>query len=131
MNEMQNLLIRAQKYLDSAELLLNAGDYESCVSRSYYAMFFMVQAALLHKEISASTHKGAISSFGEQFVKCGIFPRTISRSISAAFEKRQLGDYESMLVIEPDEAELVLDDAKSVVETIANWLKQNGALPEA
>jgi hypothetical protein len=36
-----------------------------------------------------------------------------------------------MLVIEPDEAESVLADAKSVVETIANWLKQNAALPEA
>lgn len=27
MNEMQNLLIRAEKYLDSANLLLNAGDW--------------------------------------------------------------------------------------------------------
>lgn len=131
MNEMLNLLVRARKYLGSAELLLNAGDYESSVSRSYYAMFFMVQAALLQKGISASTHKGAISGFGEQFVKSGIFPRAISRAISAGFEKRQLGDYESMLVIEPDEAESVLADAKSVVDTIANWLKQNAALPEA
>jgi len=130
MNEMQNLLLRARKYLGSAELLLDAGDYESSVSRSYYAMFFMMQAALLHKGISTSTHKGAISGFGEQFVKNGIFRRSISRSISAAFEKRQLGDYESMLVIEPDEAESVLADARNVVEAVADWLMQNGALPK-
>jgi len=131
MNEMQNLLIRAQKYLHSSELLLHAGDYESSVSRSYYAMFFMVQAALLFKGISASTHKGAISSFGEHFIKTEIFPKSLARSLSAAFEKRQLGDYESMLVIEPEDAESVLEDAKQAIDSIANWLRHNRAIPDA
>ena len=126
MNESASLLIRARKYLDSAELLLNAGDFESSVSRSYYAMYFMLQSALLHEGVSASTHKGTISRFGDRFVKSGVFPKSVARSIAVAFEKRQLGDYESALVIERDEAEGVLASARETVTLIANWLEQQG-----
>ena len=126
MNETESLVLRARKYLNSAELLLNAGDYESSVSRSYYAMYFMVQSVLLHEGISASTHKGALSRFGDRFVKTGIFPKSAARSLSVAFEKRQLGDYESALVIEHDEADTVLASARETVALIANWLGQQG-----
>lgn len=37
MNEIKALLSKAEKYLQSADLLLKAGDYDSSVSRSYYA----------------------------------------------------------------------------------------------
>ena len=57
MNEIESLVARARKYLRSAELLLNDGDYESSVSRSYYAMFYCVQALLLTKGLSVSSHK--------------------------------------------------------------------------
>lgn len=39
MNEIALLEKRAKKYLTSAQLLLDADDYESSVSRSYYATF--------------------------------------------------------------------------------------------
>ncbi len=130
MNESESLLIRARKYLDSAELLLNADDFESSVSRSYYAMYFMVQAALLHEGMSASTHKGTISRFGDCFVKTGIFPKSVARALVIAFEKRQLGDYESALVIERDEAEAVLASARETVTLIASWLGQQGVMTD-
>jgi uncharacterized protein (UPF0332 family) len=49
MTEIESLVARSTKYLHSAELLLDNGDYESSVSRSYYAMFYCVQALLLTK----------------------------------------------------------------------------------
>ena len=122
MSEIESLGIRSRKYLDSAALLIQAEDYESAVSRAYYAMFYMVQAALLHKGLSASTHKGVISQFGEHFIKTGVFPKSVARALSVAFEKRQLGDYESCLVIERDEAVVVLDSALDTVALISRWL---------
>ncbi|MCD6386359.1 HEPN domain-containing protein, partial [Candidatus Sumerlaeota bacterium] len=37
MKEIRSLIERAKKYLRSAEILLKEGDYESSVSRTYYA----------------------------------------------------------------------------------------------
>ncbi len=47
MKETESLIQRAGKYLKSAEILLQAGDYESSVSRTCYAMFYCAEAALL------------------------------------------------------------------------------------
>lgn len=47
MSEVNSLLERSRRYLKSAELLLEEGDYESSVSRTYYAMFYSVEALLL------------------------------------------------------------------------------------
>jgi uncharacterized protein (UPF0332 family) len=85
MTELATLIARARKYLDSAVLLTEAADYESSVSRSYYAMFYAVQAALLSKNLSYSSHKSVISSFGERFIKPGVFPREMGRQVNLTF----------------------------------------------
>ena len=72
MKEIRDLIEKAEKFLSTAENALNTGDYDSCVSRCYYAMFFMAEAALLTKSLTASSHKGVISLFGEHFVKTKI-----------------------------------------------------------
>ncbi len=47
MKEINSLIERAKKYLKSTKILLEERDYESSVSRTYYAMFYSVQAILL------------------------------------------------------------------------------------
>ena len=63
--KVKSLVEKAKKYLRSAEILLKEGDYESSVSRTYYAMFYCAQAMLLTKNLSFSSHKGVISAFGD------------------------------------------------------------------
>lgn len=60
MKEIASLIERANRYLKSSEMLLDDGDYESSLSRAYYAMFYSVEAVLLTKELSFSSHKGVI-----------------------------------------------------------------------
>ena len=67
MKEIRDLIKKTEKFLSTAEHALSIGDYDSCVSRCYYAMFFMAEAALLTKGLSASSHKGVISMFGRHF----------------------------------------------------------------
>jgi len=122
MKETESLIQRAGKYLKSAEILIQAGDYESSVSRTYYAMFYSAQAMLLTKNLSFSSHKGAISAFGEHFVKTGIFPREMARELNRAFEKRQISDYEYTFVISKEEAEEMLANGKQFVEKIVQHL---------
>lgn len=128
MEEINSLIERAKRYLKSAEILLEEGDYESSVSRTYYAMFYSAQAMLLTKNLSFSSHKGVISAFGEHFVKSGIFPKEMSRELNKAFEKRQIGDYEYTFVISRREAEEILESGEKFVEKIAKHLKEKKIL---
>ena len=125
MREAASLIERAKKYLKSSRMLLVEGDYESSVSRAYYAMFYSAEAVLLIKSLSFSSHRGVISAFGEYFVKTDIFPRDMGRELNRAFEKRQLGDYEYTFVISEDEAREILDQSKHFVESVILYLEKN------
>ena len=128
MKEIKSLIERAERYLKSAKILLEEEDYESTVSRTYYAMFYSAQAMLLTKNLSFSSHKGAISAFGEHFVKTDIFPKEMGREFNRAFEKRQIGDHEYTFVISKKEAEEMLESGEKFVESITQHLKENKIL---
>ena len=51
MKEAVSLIERARKYLNSSKILLDERDYESSVSRAYYAMFYAAEAVLLTKNL--------------------------------------------------------------------------------
>lgn len=122
MKEIVALLARATRYLRSAELLLHDGDYESAVSRTYYAMFYTAEALLLSEDFASSSHKGVLSMFGERFIKTGQLPREMGRELHRAFEKRQLGDYEYTFVISRAEAEQLLSSGRQFVARISKHL---------
>ncbi len=65
----ESLLTRAEKYLQSAALLLETGDYASSISRSFYAMLFTTRAALRTRELDPSTHKGVFTLFNKHFIQ--------------------------------------------------------------
>ena len=75
MREIKDFVKKAEKYLRTAEHTLSDGDYDSCVSRCYYAMFYTAEVLLLTKGLKASSHKGVLRLFGQHFVKTGIFER--------------------------------------------------------
>jgi len=47
MNEINDFITKAERFLETANLTLNSGDYDSCVSRCYYSMFIITEAVLL------------------------------------------------------------------------------------
>jgi uncharacterized protein (UPF0332 family) len=124
MKEMRDLINKAEKFLRTAEHALNIKDYDSCVSRCYYAMFFMAESVLLTKGLSAYSHKGVISSFGEHFVKTGIFERNLGKALSDAFDKRLIGDYGIGFTVTEEETEEMLKIAKSFVYILKTYLQE-------
>ena len=125
MTEIDSLVKRAKRYIRSAELLLDDKDYESSVSRTYYAMFYAAQAVLLTKKLTFSSHKGVISAFGKNFIKTEIFPKEMGRELNRAFEKRQIGDYGYTFVVSDEEAVQMLRYGKEFVDKITSWLNTN------
>ena len=123
MKEIADLTAKANKFLGTAELALGKGDYDSSVSRSYYAMFFMAEAALLGKGLRSSSHKGVISLFGEHFVKTGVLDEELGRSFRRAFDLRQKGDYSVEFPVTKEEAEICLQKAKGFVSELEAFLR--------
>jgi uncharacterized protein (UPF0332 family) len=90
----EDLLGRARRAAQSAQILLSAGDLNGAVIRAYYAMFYAAHAALEHQgvEIASSKHGTLVGRFGEHLVKTGLLPRTLGASLSAMLELRQRAD---------------------------------------
>jgi len=125
MKEIKELLRRSGTFINSAKLLLDNGDFDSSVSRSYYAMFFAAEALLLTKNLKFTSHRGTLSAFGQHFIKTGIFQKGMSRALYEAFELRQIGDYSYQSTIDEDTAGKILSSADDFVKSIIKYLKEN------
>jgi uncharacterized protein (UPF0332 family) len=122
LNDIEILSTKAQTFLRTAERAMSDGDYDSCASRCYYAMFSVAQAALLTKGLRASSHKGVISLFGQHFVKTGILEGHMGRAINYAYDTRLVGDYGVSRSVAQEEAEDLLNAAQDFVEKVKEYL---------
>ncbi len=122
MSKLQILTEKAERFLHTAEYVLSSGDYDSCASRCYYAMFFMAETALLTKDLSGSSHRRVISLFGEHFVKTGVFDKHLGRVFNDAYDTRLVGDYAVGLAVTREEAQDVLESAQDFVGTVKDYL---------
>lgn len=126
MNEIDDLREKAKRFLRTAELSMNDGDYDSCASRCYYAMFFATEALLLTKNLRASSHKGTISLFGEHFIKTALLSKGLGKMLRRAYDLRQKGDYAVGFIVNENDARNILKGAKEFVKEIDMHLQSKG-----
>lgn len=124
MTEQAALLKKAKRYLASARLLLGAGDYDSAVSRIYYAAFYVAETLLDAQGLSFSSHKGVISAYGQEFAQTGRLDARFHRLLIRAFEKRQQADYLAETGMERDEVTELLGETEAFVQATETWLIQ-------
>lgn len=84
---------KVRRYLETAELTRRSGDYDSAISRLYYAMFYCAETLLWERGLRFSKHKGVISRFGLHFAKTELLPSELHGWLRAAFAKRQVSEY--------------------------------------
>jgi uncharacterized protein (UPF0332 family) len=116
-------MAQAQETIKEAEALWEHDPLRGVINRAYYAMFYAVLALAASKDVAISKHSHAISFFDKEFIRTGIFPKELSRSIHYGFDERQTNDYGEIWEIERGEAEMALSDAKLFVEKISAYLK--------
>jgi len=78
---------------NSARNNFNHEDFETTSSKAYYAVFHIMQAALLLKGLTYSKHSGVISGFSKEFIKPDIFPKEFSKKIRSLYKGREISDY--------------------------------------
>lgn len=126
--ELEAMLEKAGRYIDSAEALRLREDFDSAVSRLYYAMFYCAEALLRARGHSFSSHRAVISAFAQQFVKPGLLLKDFHRWLQTAFEKRQVGDYEFVSTAEQPEVLEMASQARQVLSTTQELLRREGYL---
>ncbi len=120
--EMEALLGMADKSIKGARILFEDGLYGFAVSRAYYAMFYLVTAVLLTKNLKLSKHKAVVAAFGQHFIKTNIFDHKFHRYLVAAFEQRQIGDYEPLEEITEETAEITIERAVAFFDVVKEYL---------
>src|SRR5207248_11077586 len=98
------LVRKSKRALKVAGLALNAGDNDSAVNRSYYAMFDIARAALLRAGVAEDklprTHSGVIDAFRQHAVQSGQIDRELAADLSRTESHRIKADYTG-IEIEP------------------------------
>lgn len=123
MNAEAALLAKAERYLRSAELLAQDGDYDSAASRIYYAMFYVAEALLAARNLSFSSHQGVISAFGQHFAKPGLLDARYHRALITAYSRRQLGDYATASGLTVGVINDMLREAREFAQAARTWLE--------
>lgn len=117
--EMQALisyrLEQADEALDSAQSLLDRGNYRSVVNRAYYAMFYAVLALLVPTKQQTSKHTEVMTLFDRYFVKKEVFGKNFSHWLHQAFNLCQRSDYQELFTVPIEEAQTVLEHAQLFV----------------
>jgi uncharacterized protein (UPF0332 family) len=87
------LLEKAERFVTSAEMLTEKGDFDSAASRLYYSMFFVAKALLAALDLTFSSHRAVISAYGQYFAKTKAFDSRFHQALLNAFSQRQLVSY--------------------------------------
>lgn len=86
-------LQRADETLSDAELLFDAGRYNSAANRLYYACYYAVEASLVAIGVQTATHAGVKQMFGLKYIMANKIDAYWGKFYSDMFNIRQEGDY--------------------------------------
>lgn len=127
-DKIKRYLLRAHQAFNTAELMLQHGDYTTVVNRAYYTIFYAANALLATKGLERSKHSGVLAAFREHFVKTGIIETEYSTYYGAAMNARHASDYR---LPTPDYKMALrnLDYADRVLQRIEQALSEIGAIP--
>jgi uncharacterized protein (UPF0332 family) len=121
---------QALETLREASLLLDQSAWRGAQNRAYYAMFYAALALLATRQLGSSKHSGVLGLFDREFVKPGLLPAALSRSLRLAFNRRQSLDYGEVMDIDPEEVTEMVAAAKLFVQAIEDflqeWIRESG-----
>lgn len=120
----QYRLSSAKERLESARLLLDAGQYKDSIGRSYYAIFTAVRAVLARDQVDFSKHAGVIAYFQREYIKSAIFNIKYSKILQRAFQIRNNCDYDDFFIVSKEDATEQYKNAVDMVQAIETYIKQ-------
>ena len=123
MSPFDPLLEKAERFITSAEMLAEDGDFDSAASRLYYSMFFIAEALLAVLDLTFSSHRAVISAYGQYYAKTKELDPRFHQALLNAFSQRQLGDYTTDSGITREDIEALLIDAHEFLKAAREKLE--------
>lgn len=109
---------KASRTLKTARLLYEAADFDACVNRIYYAMFYEVSALLSSKGLTAAKHRGVMALFAEHFVLPGLVDIKFGKFYGKMFGHRSEADYRDHIKFEKTVVMAWLDQGGEFIQTL-------------
>jgi len=114
----------AKSDINSAKILLDAGEYRSSNNRAYYGIYHVISAMHALDGKAYKKHKDALANFNREYVKTEIFPRNIGRRISEAAEIRHASDYDDFYIATKIEAEEQIATAEELLNLVQKYCNE-------
>ncbi len=116
---------QANNTIRIVELLIQNDELNAAVNRIYYGMFYMLLAIAVKTGFETSKHQQLIGWFNNTFIKEGILPKRLGKTISQVFKSRQISDYEAFVEFEKNEVQQLFDDMKEFITALEEYLTNN------
>ncbi len=117
-------LQQAQDALSAAKQLADSRLYRESVSRAYYSMFYCALAMLAKQKLGTSKHSGVLALINREFVRSGVISKETAKNFRKAFELRLQADYQEFTEITAQQADELIENAKSCLEEIKGILEK-------
>lgn len=109
---------RAFETLEESEAMIRYQFWNAAINRIYHACFYAVNALLVKKGISTSTHKGIRQMLGLHFVQTGLLSKDHARFFSDLYDRRQTGDYDDFILCDQETTLIIFNKGKEFVSEI-------------
>ena len=109
---------KAREFFHDAEANLAESRLKTAVNRAYYAALNAVRALLILEGVDPETHSGAITTLSLRFIKTGLLPVDIVKSIKLLLSRRTDVDYGDFDAIETEDAADSVTKAAEVLKQI-------------
>lgn len=115
----------AEESVRGGEKLIKDNLYDFSTGRSYQAMLYAAESALLTKNLSYTRYSDIINILDDEFIKTGILPHKILDFFVEASEIRQkLKDFGSPGAISKEKAEELLKNSIEFIDVVREYLKK-------
>ncbi len=127
MNEAREDLVqyrlgRAHETLSAAVTMAQAGYWNCCVNRLYYACFYAVTALLLRHRMSSHRHSGVQALFNQHFGGAGLIAPELMTLYNDLFKARLDADYADMVDYHESQVRPLIAEAERFVRRIEELL---------
>jgi uncharacterized protein (UPF0332 family) len=123
--EIQSLLNKAADSHGAAEVLIEKGFIGFSIAQSYYTMFYLVEALLLAKGLTFSSHSAIIAAYGKEFAKTGLLDPKFHRNLIVAQKRRETGHYGAESEITNEQALESYQWAEEFMQVVKTYLHKN------
>ena len=106
--------------LTVAEDCLKKGLYRDAINRSFYA----IKALLALEEVDFKKHKDVVAYFNRTYAATEKIPREIGRKLARLQQKREKSDYDDFYIASKEETMEQIENTKSVILAVKDYLSR-------